>query len=212
MPGAMSGVASMLGVVPLDGAVRYRMFGELPEAAIQEAAEANGMTPESLLEAMGPNGAFSDHPIIEMTWFGSRAYCEWRGGQLPTEAQWEKAARGTEGWTYPWGEAEPTCEIANLAGCVREPLPIGSHPENVSPYGAYDMAGNVWEWVNDWWDPEYYSYSPYENPTGPERGDFKVRRGGGYDNNADHLRTTFRYHNYPPLSFRTIGFRCAANP
>ena len=159
-----------------------------------------------------PDPGFEQHPVIEMTWFGARAYCEWRGGRLPSEAEWEKAARGTEGNLFPWGNNAADCSMANFAACVRATVPVGSYPENVSPYGAYDMAGNVWEWVNDWWDPEYYTYTPLDNPTGPELADFKVRKGGGYDNNANHLRASFRYHNLPPLTFRTIGLRCAASP
>jgi formylglycine-generating enzyme required for sulfatase activity len=158
------------------------------------------------------DSGFETHPVIEMTWFGARAYCDWRDGRLPSEAEWEKAARGPEGSLFPWGNDTPTCEMANFATCVRRTVPVGSYPANVSIYGAFDMAGNVWEWVNDWWDPEYYTYTPLSNPTGPELEDFKVRRGGGYDNNADHLRATFRYHNLPPLTFKTIGLRCAASP
>ncbi len=155
---------------------------------------------------------WEQHPLIEMTWFGARAYCEWRGARLPSEAEWEKAARGPDGQIFPWGDESPTCEMANFAGCNHQTVPVGSYPANVSPYGAFDMAGNVWEWVNDWWDPEYYTYSNYENPIGPENGDFKVRRGGAYEESPAHLRSTYRYHNYPPLTYRTIGFRCAASP
>ena len=97
---------------------------------------------------------FENYPMVEMTWFGARAFCAWRGGRLPSEAEWEKAARGTDGRTFPWGETI-SCEQANYAGCVYDALPVDSLPEGVSPYGAYHMAGNVMEWVADWYDIHY---------------------------------------------------------
>ena len=150
-----------------------------------------------------------NHPINEVTWFGARAFCEWRGAHLPTEAQWEKAARGTDGRTYPWGEQEPTCEMANFAGCFYDSVPVDSYPEWVSPYGAFNMAGNVHEWTNDWYNPDYYANSPYENPPGPESGDYKIFRGGSWFNGAYRVRTTYRYPKLPVLTYMANGFRCA---
>ena len=150
----------------------------------------------------------ADHPINEVTWFGARAFCEWRGGALPTEAQWEKAARGVDGRTYPWGEQEPTCEMANFVGCFYDSVPVDSYPEWVSPYGAFNMAGNVHEWTNDWYNPEYYANSPYENPPGPESGDYKIFRGASWFNGSYQLRTTYRYPKLPVLTYKANGFRC----
>jgi len=152
---------------------------------------------------------WTNHPMNEVTWFGARAFCEWRNSRLPSEAEWEKAARGTDGRTYPWGEEEPTCEMANFAGCFYTSVPVDSYPEWVSPYGAYNMAGNVHEWTNDWYGEDYYASSPYENPSGPENGDYKVFRGASWFNGNFQTRTTYRYPKLPVLTYMANGFRCA---
>ena len=153
---------------------------------------------------------YEKYPMNEVTWYGARAFCEWRGARLPTEAEWEKAARGTDERTFPWGE-EISCENANYAGCVHASVPVDSFPESVSPYGAYNMAGNMMEWVADWYDIEYYANSPAENPTGPETGNFKVFRGGSWINNSGNTRTTYRFPKLPVLTYTTTGFRCASD-
>jgi iron(II)-dependent oxidoreductase len=152
---------------------------------------------------------WEDHPMNEVTWFGARAFCEWRNAHLPSEAEWEKAARGTDGRTYPWGEEEPTCEMANFSGCYHTSVPVDSYPDWVSPYGAYNMAGNVHEWTNDWYRVDYYANSPYENPSGPENGDYKVFRGASWFNGNFQTRTTYRYPKLPVLTYMANGFRCA---
>jgi sulfatase modifying factor 1 len=152
-----------------------------------------------------------NHPMNEVTWFGARAFCEWRQARLPSEAEWEKAARGTDGRTYPWGDAEPTCEMANFAGCYYGSVPVDSYPDWISPYGVYNMAGNVHEWTNDWYEDDYYANSPYENPTGPENGDYKVFRGASWFNANFQTRTTYRYPKLPVLTYMANGFRCAKN-
>jgi len=156
-----------------------------------------------------PDEGWENHPMNEVTWFGARAFCEWREARLPSEAEWEKAARGTDGRTYPWGEEAPTCEMANFAGCFYISVPVDSYPEWVSPYGAYNMAGNVHEWTNDWYGEDYYANSPSENPTGPESGDYKVFRGGSWFNGNFNTRTTYRYPKLPVLTYMANGFRCA---
>jgi len=158
-----------------------------------------------------PDEGYDDHPINEATWYAGRAYCEWRGAQLPTEAQWEKAARGTDGRTFPWGEDPPTCDLANSSGCVFDSMPIDSYPDGISPYGAYNMAGNVMEWVSDWY-ASAYDPSSNINPTGPADGDFRIFRGGAWFNAANKLRTTFRYAKLPVLTYKANGFRCATAP
>lgn len=151
---------------------------------------------------------FENFPMNEMTWYGARAYCAWRDARLPTEAEWEKAARGTDGRLYPWGD-EADCSKANFKGCNTGAVPVDAYPEGVSPYGAFNMAGNIMEWVNDWFDETYYANSPYENPPGPENGTHRVFRGGAFINGAHHIRTTYRWPKLPVLTYVATGFRCA---
>ncbi|VAW43332.1 hypothetical protein MNBD_CHLOROFLEXI01-3011, partial [hydrothermal vent metagenome] len=161
-----------------------------------------------------PVEGFSDYPINNVSWHGANAYCSWVGGRLPTEAEWELAATGGNGRFYPWGDANPDEENAVFAGTFANLQPVNSLPNGASPFGLYQMAGNVWEWVSDGYDPIYYDRSPAENPAGPavSATDLRVLRGGGYDSPAADLRTTNRASERP-TEFRTIpsvGFRCAS--
>ena len=176
----------------------------------------------------GGNAApeWAKYPVTDISWNQAQAYCSWAESRLPTEAEWEKAARGTDGRMYPWGEGIDCNRVRyDGEGCSGSVvLPVGSVPAGASPYGALDMAGNVAEWVTDWWDPNYYKISPRENPPGPERSgglsvDVRVVRGSNpyafepnVVNSPDLLRTAWRYWYFPESGSPSIGFRCAQSP
>ena len=160
------------------------------------------------------NDTYKEFPVIGADWNMAKAYCEWAGGRLPTEAEWEAAARGVDERIYPWGNDPATCELAGMKGCNKDSFPFqaGSFARGNSPFELWDMAGNVWEWVNDWYDANYYATDPSVNPVGPWGGDFKVVRGGGWNSANNTIRSANRLAVNPLLSFKDVGFRCVANP
>jgi formylglycine-generating enzyme required for sulfatase activity len=167
-----------------------------------------------------------NHPVVCVCWNDVMEYCKWLSGKkgvnfkLPTEAQWEKAARGTDRRKYPWGNHDPYYKgkwYANYAAHdswekrgedgFEFTSPVGSYPQGASPYGLLDMAGNVWEWCYDWYDSEYYKNFPTKNPTGPESGSDRVLRGGSWYNSARYLRCSYRYYDRPSHRNYLAGFR-----
>lgn len=158
---------------------------------------------------------YAERPVVGVAWSGAQAYCEWAGKRLPTEAEWEYAARGNDGRRYPWGDADPTAQLANTSkswsyNFYKDRLePVGRHPDARSPFGIHDMAGNVWEWVADWYDAKYYARSPENNPPGPRDGSMKVLRGGSWNFAGKYSRTSSRLRYEPRHRAADIGFRCA---
>jgi formylglycine-generating enzyme required for sulfatase activity len=155
------------------------------------------------------NPEFSDYPVIYISWNDALSYCSWVGRTLPTEAQWEKASRGVEGQTYPWGNVDAKESLLNFNSIVGDTTKVGSYPKGVSIYGTLDMAGNVSEWVIDWYSDIYYEGSPSSNPLGPDSGKLRVLRGGSWSSSSSEVRSADRNGSNPSVPLVYVGFRCA---
>src|SRR6266498_1531700 len=203
----------VLSVPPVAGSA------DLPKTATGRDGAPLNLIPEhprdkklTLWQGATVPAAFTDHPVINVDWYDAAAYCAWAGRRLPTEAEWERAARGTTGRRFPWGDAEPTRTLANYLNQWRNGgglEPVGSHPQGTSPEGVQDLQGNVWEWVTDWYDAHYYEKGPNRNPKGPPEGTRKVIRGSGWESEAPLLRSAHRLNSDPRNRNHSLGFRCA---
>jgi formylglycine-generating enzyme required for sulfatase activity len=186
--------------------------GHQGECEGQDCIEIQSRTSQSHIRLQGGQyvveGGYEEHPMIEVSWYGAHAYCEWAGGRFPTEAEWEKAARGTDGRIYPWGNQDADRNRANYGLFVGDTSQVGNYPAGASRYGALDMAGNVWEWVSDWESSTYYNVSPYENPQGPETGSYKLMRGGSWTSGWEYIRAASHGYLDPVVCQHDVGFRC----
>ncbi len=152
--------------------------------------------------------AYADHPVVYVSWQAAQAYCAWSGGRLPTEAEWEKAARGAGGQKYAWGDSSPASDTVNAGNAAGDTTPVGAYPQGASPYGVLDMGGNVREWVWDWYDPYYYQYAAGSNPAGPAAGEKKVLKGASYSDAYRFARPANRLAHDPASPGVNRGFRC----
>jgi eukaryotic-like serine/threonine-protein kinase len=230
MGNGAGGVASPIHEVTLSPFYidKYEVTNQLWAACVEaDACPEPGSTSDYNGEPYYGVKTFDDYPVIYISWFGADAYCRWRGVRLPTEAEWEMAARwdpsADAAMAYPWGDTwdqtrlnycDSTCVDSTFIDLSYDDgwpqmAPVGSFPTGVSPFGAFDMSGNVTEWVADWYSSSYYAVSPSENPSGPSTGTTKGVRGGAWSLNQALTTSTVRARFDPLTQAVAIGFRCA---
>jgi len=181
--------------------------------ALDETCETDKCRDGNLWEGASFPDRIKQQPVTQVSWDDANSYCSWFDKRLPSEAEWEKAARGPSGNLYPWGSGSPKLRATygrKWRG-IFTMTDVGTYSQGVSLYGIFDMAGNVWEWVDDWYDLNYYNWRRKKNPRGPAEGDFKIVRGGSWVNYPDTLRSSLRRWSKPEVRYNDTGFRCAKN-
>jgi formylglycine-generating enzyme required for sulfatase activity len=185
---------------------------QVTNAQYRKCVEAGGCLPPKDRQAFDDTDR-AQHPVTNVTWAQARTYCQWKGKRLPTEAEWEKAARGTDGRRYPWGNSNDVIKARLKSGEIRTASngtePVGSQSAIASPYGVYDLVGSVSEWVKDWYGEEFYQVSPSHDPQGPVRGSFRVLRGGPLSERPLEAHVSYRSWDEMTYWGPTLGFRCA---
>ena len=186
---------------------------EVTNAIYAKCLKAGACTHPALYDSYFGIWAYRDYPVVYVNWYQADQYCRWAGRSLPTEAQWEKAARGTDGRKYPWGDQTPNPRLANFnLSLIAEPVPAFRYPLGASPYGVLNMAGNVREWIADWYDGNYYQSSPHANPEGPSTGTQRSLRSGSYAEDQQQISVYTRFKHEPDSAGLSRGFRCAETP